>query len=450
MYSSSREFREYLLARTLLYASHEVPYYKHLKKAENETPLTLQDFPILRKEQVSADLTQFLVLDHFPDYVITSGGTTGGSPNVSFRNEEEYQAVHQCFSGVGPAQRLDPDSIQECSLDIFFNSNGYYWRKPSGWPILNMTLEQRSHAEFIRNLLQNGVPLKGRSVPVRHVLAQNGPLKVLTGYFVVNDFLPRDCGLHQLFSYGGHVSNIWMERFHSIWGLDVTTSYGLSEFSPGNAMQCSHCGSYHYWTAWPEFLALDHGGAVDEGDAALVLTNLIPFAQAQPRVRYLTEDIVTVTGYCEKADQLGFRFRGRASSSVVVRDGSQKKVLLSEVEVLEVAERLRDVNCRIHSAEYQIWSDPNLRAPPFAMGFPRFRLSSNCIGDFLKEVSIAIEVSFDPSVHPSRAKRFQEEFRSTFLSEFPDIANQLDLVGASLVIEVLSPGALNLRIKGSA
>ena len=48
---------------------------------------------------------------------------------------------------------------------------------------------------------------------------------------------------------GGHIPAIWLRRLTEVWGAEVQTVYGLSEFGPGNAMQCKHCGGYHYWTA---------------------------------------------------------------------------------------------------------------------------------------------------------------------------------------------------------
>lgn len=445
MNSLSREFRELLLAKTLDYAVGKVPFYRNLL-GDRGRQLHLADFPIIDKAQMASHLSDFLVLDRFPDYLITSGGTTG-SPSVTFRNEEEYYATHNYFTGLERGWFPDLDSITEFTIDLFFNSNGYYFRKPPGWPIVSLTLEQRSHADVIKGLLRDGFIIGGRKIPARRMQSQNGPIRTLTGYFWVGGFSPLDYGIRSLLIYGGHVSRVWRDRLRKFWGTDVTTAYGLSEFGLGNATQCEHCGSYHYWTAWPEFLALDGSNSVHSGDAMLVLTSLIPFTHIQPRIRFLTEDLVTVTGHCAQTDQLGFLFRGRTASSVVVDDAGKHEVLLSEVEIIEVLDHLPDVACRVHSSEHQLWGESDLPLPPFRMGFPKFKIVTAAED---AEIRILIEVSYDPDQEPSRINQQKELFEDVLFAEFPRLRSRLEAYGKTLHVCFMPPGSLKVQVKPGA
>jgi hypothetical protein len=412
--------------------------------------LCLSDFPILEQELIALDPWDFIVLDRFPDYVVSSGGTSGRNPSITFRNIEEYQAAHHYLTGMDPIHWRESRTIDDFTIDIFFNTNGYYWRKPPGWPMLSIRLEQRGHADMIKELIRRGVVVQGRSIPARRVQCQNGPLRALTGYFWIQEFFPRDFGITALYGYGSHISKVWRNRLKQVWSDELHTSYGLSEFAVGNARWCGHCGSYHYWTAWPEFLALDRTGPITEGDAILLLTSLVPFTQVQPRIRYLTGDIVTVMGDCAVAGLPSFRFRGRVASSVVGRDGNRFRVLLSEIEMLEVLDQLADINCQAHYCEGQLWSDPDLPRPSFPMGLPRFRINAPTVLEEGSEIDVAVETSFDPALNEARAGEIRERFAETIYRDFPRLVQDLAVRGATMNLRLLAPGTLRLFLKEAA
>src|SRR5215469_5636219 len=155
MHQAWHELQRELLRRTLEYAVEAVPFYKELARSREQ--LQLSDFPIVGRSDFSANLAAFLALDRFPDYVVISGGTTGGPAAVSFRILEEYEAAHEFFARQ---HRLaTTPTATEFTLDIFFNTNGYTWRKPRGWPLLSIALEQRAHAELIRTMIVRGIPI---------------------------------------------------------------------------------------------------------------------------------------------------------------------------------------------------------------------------------------------------------------------------------------------------
>jgi hypothetical protein len=446
-----QNLRNQLLAETLSYAVDRVPFYSrfpHLAAKSRE--LDLIDFPLLDKARVAAELQEFLVLDRFPDYLITSGGTMTGAGNVTFRNQEEYEAIHYYYTGREPGECLDPDALDGFAIDIFFNSNGYYWRKPSGWPLISVALEQSTHADMIEQLIRSGLIVRNRHLPAKHIQAQSGTIRTLTGYYFAKGFSPREFDLKSLSVHGAHIPKVWLKRLQEIWGLTATTVYGLSEFSPGNALLCSHCGSYHFWTCWPEFLALDSDRPVVRGDARLVLTSLLPFASVQPRIRYLTGDIVKLTGHCGAADQPGFRFRGRAVSSVIGRGGEDGEVILSEVDVLEVVEQLPNIACQRHGSEAQLWANSNLPHPPFRMGYPRILLTPPRLDRPMPRLEIAVETTFDPRDETKRAAHLRETFLTMLHLAHPNLDDQLRGCGINLDIELKPQHALNMGIKSTA
>lgn len=436
-----RELRDHLLAETLQYAIEKIPFYRELSNARNGELRVLKDFPLLTKADVAAHFWELISLERFPDYMMTSGGTDEQTPSVTFRNADEYESVFEFFAGQRRSELLNPESLTEFTLDIFHNSNGYYWRKPYGWPLLSVVLERPAHAEAIKALIRDGVIIKGRSIPARHIQCQNGPLKTLTGYFWATHFMPRDFGISSVLVYGAFLPSVWRQRLQDIWGVQATTIYGLSELAVGNAMECYHCHNYHYWTAWPEFISLrDHHSTKTAGDALLVLTSLVPFSYVQPRIRFVTGDIVTLTGHCDAANQNGFAFRGRVQSSIF--SAVDERVIFSEIEILDVLEELPDINCRAHASEGPLWSSPSVPRPPFRLGTPRFNIREDAESEKLHQVTVTVEVTFEPSRESARARKLHNTFYSVLDTKFPNILEELNASNIKLSVKCVPPGTL--------
>lgn len=441
------DFDRELLARTLSRAAATVAFYKDVT-AGHRGPLALQDFPLIDKSLVAAEFDRFLHLDSFPDFIISSGGTLANSGAFSLRSQDEYEAVHHYFSGRDPQVPFNTDPEHGFALDIFTFTNGYHWRKPPRWPMLSFSLEQQSHAEFIARLICDGLKVKGKRARVRHVQGQCGPMRALTGYYDASGFRPGEHAEITLLVYGSHTTSTWKSRYEAIWGCQPRAMYGLSEFAPGSALQCDHCYGFHFFTAWPEFLALDHDAPVLGGDARLVLTGLFPFVQLQPRIRYVTGDIVTLNGICRSTGRPSFRFRGRAASSVIKR-GATPRVLFSEIEVLEVLDRMSGISHQMQVSERRIWETACCAKPLYAMGYPRYRIE---VTEELGRVrtAIKIEVDFDPEHEAKLCADFVSNFEELLVAENSAISEAREAGWLDIAISLHAKRSLPLSVKASA
>lgn len=430
------------LERTLAYVASEVKFYRGRLPAHS---LRLNDFPLIDRDVVQRHFSDFLVARRFPDFLVMSGGTTGDVVNATLRNEEESDAVYEYLYGLKPGEYLDLDHIDGFGVDVFFNTNGYMRRKPRGWPLVSVPLERKAHVDLIARLLADGFDLGGKVIPARYLQSQNALHRVLAGYFAAAGRRPRKLALKSVFGYGSHISRMWQRRLEELWGHVPDSTYGLSEFVGSNAIRCSDCGALHYLTAWQEFLSPDDYAPVDHGDAVLVLTSLVPFVTVQPRVRYVTHDVVRIEGHCAATGLTGFHFRGRATSAVW-DPGDKRRVLLSELELTEALDRLDDVHGHPHPAEIQLWADSGLARPPFRIGLPQFTIKSAPNG----EVAIVLEVAFDPDGEPDRARAFKERCIALILEEAPRLATLIENGALRLNLELKPPGGLQLRPKLSA
>jgi hypothetical protein len=378
-----------------------------------------------------------------------SGGTTGHVANATVRNEEEYEAVHQYLTGYGPGEAPHLDEIDYFGLDVYFNTNGYTRRKARGWPLLSVPLERQAHVDLITRLLLDGFEIGGRVIPARYLQAQNALHRVLAGYYTVTGPRFESVNLDSVFGYGSHISRVWHERLRDLWGCDVNTSYGLTEFVGANAASCKACGALHYVSAWQEFLSPGDLSTVDHGDALLVLTSLVPFVTLQPRVRYVTHDLVTIQGQCPSTGLVGFQFRGRESSSVWESHDGGVHVLFSEIEVLEALDQLDGVNARRHPAEIQLWEDGDLARPPFRMGLPLFSIGGGSLSEDHK-ISLQVELAFSPADEPDRARPLEKQLVELLCAEVPRLGEMTVGGEAKLVTKLVPPRALRLASKLTA
>lgn len=405
----------------------------------------LDEFPLIDRDVVQRHFSRFLAATRFPDFIVMSGGTTGQVVNATIRNEEEYDAAYRYLNGSPSGAVPGLDEIDRFGLDVYFNTNGYTRRKPKGWPLVSIPLERKVHADLITRLLTEGFELGGRVFPAGYLQAQNALHRVLAGYYAVADEAPDSFELDSVFGYGSHITRVWHERLRALWGAEVVTSYGLCEFAGANAAPCSECGGLHYLTAWQEFLSPRDLSPVDAGDAVLVLTSLVPFVTVQPRIRYVTGDLVTIVGPCRASGVVGFRFRGRERSSVVDDAGGTAQVLLSEVDLLEVLDQLDGVHAHRHPSEIQLWDDGDLRRPPFRMGLPQFEIDGSSFADD-GTLRIRVAVAFDPAAERAAARRFEAALLELLHAETPAL-NERE---ARVTVELARPGELRQPVKTSA
>ena len=143
------------------------------------------------------------------------------------------------------------------------------------------------------------------------------------------DLSPRDLGL-KLGLFGGEAGlddSAFRKRLTEVWGFEVRNSnYGVTDVLCNFAGQSTVCNDLHFVgldVLYPELIDPETAALRPwkEGESGeLVLTHLVK--QAQPLVRFRTNDIVTLTGTGKAAcGRTAPRFRviGRSDDMIVVR-----------------------------------------------------------------------------------------------------------------------------------
>src|SRR5688572_3778324 len=80
-----------LVPRTISNALNNIPFYQS-SALKSRDEVQLSDFPIIYKETVDNNFDSFVALQHFPEMVFVTGGTTR-SPSASFHSRDELDRM---------------------------------------------------------------------------------------------------------------------------------------------------------------------------------------------------------------------------------------------------------------------------------------------------------------------------------------------------------------------
>ena len=150
-----------LLNASLKHAITFVPYYGALLLKDVEDP-QLQEFPIINADIVSASPELFYHLDRFPDFVLTTGGTTSsGSSKFFLLNYDEADLAFRTNLSLGEGFFFKPESFHGLVLNLTDMQHGLMLPPAHGQPVIILPLEVGRHLPLVIRFLREGLVVKG-------------------------------------------------------------------------------------------------------------------------------------------------------------------------------------------------------------------------------------------------------------------------------------------------
>lgn len=443
MGSETNKYQAELLRNTLHYVSEKLPYYRQFS---GRTELRIDEFPLIDAEIMRERYDDLVVLDSFPDIVNLTGGSSG-TPTLVFQSATEWERRYKHACGIHPGERIETGKIPGFVLHVHGRNHGIPYTTAHGFPYIRLPLGNRGHARVIANLLAQGLTVGGRKIFPLKLIASSGGIRRLTAYLFANEFDVESIQLKTIGIYGKHISSHWINKLSSYWRTPVRIeTYGLTEFNYAVAKRCYACGGYHFpETIYPEWFSPDRSHAVNDGEALLVLTSLFPFVEVQPRVRFVTNDLVRILPECEANGQKGFDFLGRLERSVLVSEDNCYRTILTAVDVLEAIDLTNFV--RVDSDDsYPIIGDLVFdESFPFPPGYAMFEMRVPQVPGAGGEISLLVELQVDPTKEPDKAQQVSAELRNNVFKVRPRLENDLETFNYTLRIETLAKGGLLAR-----
>ncbi len=381
-------FRDTLIPSTIANAE-RLRFYRELwRHAEPERVRTTGDLPLLPL----MDKIDYLERFHLfwteellrQDFLVTHTSGTTGEPLYRYRSQEELTYISRFFAALhrsrGRSSRHAALVVDTSIPDV---GHGGAIRIPTPHTILSVPMKTPTGAERVIEALAAPHRVAGTLRFAEGLNMGARQLVILTSLLAERGIDPqRAFHVRSITTSGGYLNAGALRRISASWGIPVSDKFSLSEVF-GGAWKCPRCGWYH-----PDpFVAaevVDHrtGVPVGRGAGVLVLTELLPFVQTHPFIRYWTGDVVEAAATdCEGAS-LAFRFLGRtdarcggrARAPFEVREKHATQEVLADedgsllVRPVPLLDLLGDEE---GIARWPIWADG---IDPLGLGRPMFAL----------------------------------------------------------------------------
>jgi hypothetical protein len=253
-------------------------------------------------------------------FLVTHTSGTTNEPLYRYRSEEELDYMRRFFTALQrsrePLWRDGAVVVDTTNPDSHGGAIGI----PSPREVLPAPMNAPADIERVVEILATPRRVAGEQRFVEGLNMRARQFVILSSALAERGIDPRQAfRVRWVRTSGSYINAGALRRITGFWGMPVGDLYSLSEVF-GGASKCLTCGWYH-----PDpFVAaevVDHrtGARLTRGSGVLVLTELFPFVQTHPFVRYWTGDVVeTAPTECE-GTSLAFRYLGRTSCGAVVR-----------------------------------------------------------------------------------------------------------------------------------
>lgn len=343
--------REKLLPRTIEHAS-AIPFYRELWAGIDLATIRrvpdLASLPTVDKARHRDGLERAHHPDRLPSVLLHSGGTSG-RPFVRYRSDEEIAALRHYFRTLttGAADgEVERSRIVFSTLGASYHGNAVTVTDDAFRVAIRVTDEGGLQQALALVTATDLFP--GRTITTRQLHGNPPDLLVLAGALSNAVADVPSLGISAVVSVGDHLTARAREFLVSTFGPStaIVDRFTASEIGAG-ATRCPACGAYHVDAhIIPEVVDIDSHEPVTSGRGLFVATELYPFSQFQPLVRYSTRDVVEVVEPdCDKGE-LSFTYVGRLDGSPTVEIGGRTHLLAAMGPLTEAIERLPNVRRR--------------------------------------------------------------------------------------------------------
>ena len=435
MDDTEADFRAALLPDTLRNAAKYEPYRSlwDIQAGEDVGARPLSVLPTVEKDDLRPDdalagCADLATISH------TSGTT--GIVHYTYQTHAERRA-HAEFLTASRAELREDERFEEGRKPIIMTFvdvvHGLRGGEEEG-PVVPGAVQ--SHRERLRTvqMLQKRFSAPGVDERVSII---GGPLPNIMLITLELDRLgirASDLGVRSVNCYAEYVAPEARAFLEDWWGVPLTDRFSCSE-AIGIASQCADCGDrYHYFepVVYPEFVDWNDLSPVESGFATLLLTELYPFKELAPLVRYRTRDIVTVYPPACAAGLPSFAPRGRDQACLWDVDSrGRRRLLIAHADFYDATAAVPEI-----SRGSQHGVEPGFPVHT-AILKPRIdaRLEESGAGQ-PKRIAVRAQITFSASYFRDAVARLKRELYEKLLAASPTLREALESGSYELSIEV--------------
>jgi phenylacetate-coenzyme A ligase PaaK-like adenylate-forming protein len=393
-----------LLAWTVRHARKYTDFYSNYTHADlpatdaPESP-DLTPWPVTNRGDVMTRFDDFLARDvTFASASHTSGST--GPPLTVYRSSEELSFLWSYHIQLQRPARAALDRIPlVLFLPNFYHGSGI--PLPSVGKVFVSGATDDTLIKDAAKVLQRIYQIPGHDRRISIVTGLSFHIKLLTLFLLEQGQDVTGFGVRALNVVGEYASAIGRRFLAQTWNATVYDRFTLTE-SVGGAMRCLQCDHFHLDPhVVGEVLDTDTGGPVETGVGYLVLTDLYPFVQMQPMLRYRTGDLVfKIASSC--ASTLTFDFLGKAENCLKVkRDGKTTWLILS-AKLHDIVTEIPDIRTFDTFPNLRSVRDTTLASPPI---FAKQIVTGD---EHRASITLTFELRYAPEFFTQRAAEVRE------------------------------------------
>ncbi|KPH97306.1 hypothetical protein OK074_6592 [Actinobacteria bacterium OK074] len=406
--------RDRLLPRTLDHAR-EIPYYRELWAGLDGRDLA--GLPVIGKAGPAGGAAAVRHPGLAPAVLLHSSGTTG-TPFVRYRSQEEIAAFGELLQRLsdGARQRLGDERPIVHFTTISKRHHG---------SVLNVVAVDRTVTLSLMNDrdLAKAVALLGRPEffpglkdPVVQFSGSPDDLVILA-HALAGAGLNETLAPRTVTAVADYLSELQRAFLAEVFPTArVVERYTMSEVA-GGATRCPNCRLLHFDAhVRPEVVSLDDDRPLTEGVGRMVFTELYPFSQYQPLVRYDTGDLVeAVPGGADSCEpgELSAAMVGRRAQTPLVPHRGRTVPVFRPIPLREALESLPAVarapmygGMRVYDS---IHGSAPLCRPRFVPGTPG-------------RLELTVVTAFAPHLYPDHTETVRKDLTAAVLAACPELA----------------------------
>lgn len=428
--------QKFLLARTLDHARRHTVYYRRRDYADwipsdSEAEPELDGLPLLRRETVVEHFDDFLADDVKVRSVCHTSGTTG-APLDLYKSYEEIGFIQAYYTRF-----FQPVVASLPSRPLVMTFPNMHHGVPVPMPGIGMTfvagVTDDTLIQDACRVLQTTFGMPGHDRRISILSGLHHHVLLFTSYLMERGIDPRDLHMNGVTVTGGFVAMNRLQFLLDAWGCMVNDRFTLTE-AIGGAMRIHGTDIFELDPHLVgEVVDPDTERQTEGTVGLLVLTNLYPFVQMQPLIRYTVGDLVRrVHG----PGPLRFQFLGKVRNCVGWRRDGRREWLLFSARLHELVSQFPDLSIHEWFSNLSVVHDRTVGS------MPNLSVAATEEGDRLS-IHLSLELRYAPHLWPARVDELRrilvEGLRAT-----PDTALAARMDRGEVVLDVVfyGPGAL--------
>ena len=430
----------YLLRRTLEHARANTRFYRRESYADDAPPAAdgAPDpgiWPVIERSTVVEHFDELLAADVHYASVNHTSGSTGQSLHIH-KSSEELRFLWAYFDQMIKASLTDGEP-RPLILSLPNLYHGAAVPLPSPGRVFVSGVTDDTLIQDAVQVLERSYRIPGHEERISVISGLSFHIKFFTGYLLDQGRDPRDFGIRSMNIVGEYVSERSRRFLEDSWGALIFDRFTLTE-SAGGADRCLHCGLFHLD---PHVIGevVDPVGhrSVKEGVGLLALTQLYPFVQIQPLIRYLTGDLVRrIPSSCRET--MTFEFLGKVENCLGRDHQGSREWLVFSRDLFEVINELPDIRLYDTFPNVRSVRDTSLASPPI---FTQRLVPGDVDGGLI--VELLFELRYAPHFFADRIDELRARISNALLNAETALAQRLADGTVRLDLRFVGPGALD-------